>query len=130
VNGGELEQIQFLLGHASVLTTERYLGCKQNLEEPVNDRFGCFSRRIWTCDKACWQQKNSGRKVSNLHLGCRKLQRTSASEAVLLSSGGSSGLELRNVNGGLLAGVLDRNANRKEVSFNPGRGEHPQDAAA
>ena len=37
---GELEQIQFLLGHASVLTTERYLGCKQNLEEPVNDRFG------------------------------------------------------------------------------------------
>ena len=39
-NGGELEQIQFLLGHASVLTTERYLGCKQNLEDPVNDRFG------------------------------------------------------------------------------------------
>ena len=42
VNGGELEQVQFLLGHASVLTTERYLGCKQNLEEPVNDRFGCL----------------------------------------------------------------------------------------
>ncbi|WP_158945680.1 tyrosine-type recombinase/integrase [Granulicella sp. S190] len=40
VNGGELEQIQFLLGHASVLTTERYLGCKQNLDEPVSDRFG------------------------------------------------------------------------------------------
>jgi len=40
ISGGELEQIQFLLGHASVLTTERYLGCKQNLKAPVNDRFG------------------------------------------------------------------------------------------
>ena len=38
-NGGELEQIQFLLGRASVLTTERYLGCKQNLGHPVNDLF-------------------------------------------------------------------------------------------
>jgi integrase len=37
--GGELEQIQFLLDHASVQTTERYLGCKQNLGHPVNDRF-------------------------------------------------------------------------------------------
>jgi len=38
-SGGELEQIQFLLGHSSVQTTERYLGCKQNLGSPVNDRF-------------------------------------------------------------------------------------------
>jgi integrase len=30
--GGELEQIQFLLGHVSVQTTERYLGCKQRRE--------------------------------------------------------------------------------------------------
>ena len=37
--GGELEQIQFLLGHASVQTTERYIGCRQNFREPVNDRF-------------------------------------------------------------------------------------------
>jgi integrase len=44
-NGGELEQIQFLLGHASVLTTERYLGSKQNLDEPVNDRFGPLYKR-------------------------------------------------------------------------------------
>jgi integrase len=36
--GGELEQIQFLLGHASVQTTERYIGCKQRLREAVNDR--------------------------------------------------------------------------------------------
>ena len=46
MNGGELEQIQFLLGHVSVLTTERYLGCKQNLESPVNDRFGCLFVRL------------------------------------------------------------------------------------
>ena len=37
--GGELEQIRFLLGHASVQTTERYIGCRQNLREAVNDRF-------------------------------------------------------------------------------------------
>jgi integrase len=38
--GGELEQIQFLLGHVSVQTTERYLGCKQKLRCAVNDRIG------------------------------------------------------------------------------------------
>ncbi len=36
--GGEIEQIQFLLGHASVQTTERYIGCKQKLGQAVNDR--------------------------------------------------------------------------------------------
>jgi integrase len=36
---GELEQIRFLLGHASVQTTERYIGCKQKLQNAVNDRF-------------------------------------------------------------------------------------------
>jgi integrase len=38
--GGELEQIQFLLGHASVQTTEPYIGCKQKLQDAVNDRLG------------------------------------------------------------------------------------------
>ncbi len=38
--GGELEQIQFLLGHVSVQTTERYLGCKQRLRNAVNDKIG------------------------------------------------------------------------------------------
>ena len=38
--GGELEQIQFLLGHVSVQTTERYIGCKQHLRIAVKDRLG------------------------------------------------------------------------------------------
>ncbi len=38
--GGELEQIQFLLGHVSVQTTERYLGCKQRIRAAVNDHLG------------------------------------------------------------------------------------------
>ena len=38
--GGELDQIQFLLRHVSIQTTERYLGCKQRIRGAVNDRIG------------------------------------------------------------------------------------------
>ena len=39
-SGGELEQIQFLLGHVSVQTTERYIGCRHRLRVAVNDKLG------------------------------------------------------------------------------------------
>lgn len=38
--GSWTDQIEFLLGHVSVQTTERYLGCKQRIRGAVNDRMG------------------------------------------------------------------------------------------
>ncbi len=38
--GGEIEQIQFLLGHRSVETTESYLGSRQRIVQAVNDKLG------------------------------------------------------------------------------------------
>jgi integrase len=35
--GGKLEQIQYLLGHATLLTTEKYLGGQQNISDAPND---------------------------------------------------------------------------------------------
>lgn len=39
-NGVALEQIQYMLGHASLVTTERYLGGKQNMTDGPGDHLG------------------------------------------------------------------------------------------
>jgi integrase len=39
-NGGDLEPIKFLLGHASLQTTERYLGSEQEIAVAVKDNLG------------------------------------------------------------------------------------------
>ena len=59
-SGGELEQIQFLLGHVSVMTTEKYLGSKQRLRKAVNDQIGIgptipgAGSRTSTCRRQCY----------------------------------------------------------------------------
>ena len=50
--GGELEQVQFLLGHASVETTERYLGCKWRLSHAVNEHLALEDTGGWARPKA------------------------------------------------------------------------------
>ena len=46
--GGELDQIQLLLGHVSIQTTEQYLGSRQRIRSAVNDRIGIEPRSCGT----------------------------------------------------------------------------------
>lgn len=48
--GGELDQIQLLLGHVSIQTTEQYLGSRQRIRSAVNDRIGIEPRSYETSD--------------------------------------------------------------------------------
>jgi len=74
-SGGEIEQIQFLLGHASVQTTERYLGCKQNLGHPVNDLFRLGNITVTAQVNCCLEPKVLDGKAN-----CRQLDTMSANE--------------------------------------------------
>jgi integrase len=60
--GGESEQIQVLLGHVSVQTTERYLGCKQRFREAVQTD-SVSSRRM--------NHRGRGSPASPHSAGCR-----------------------------------------------------------
>jgi len=74
-SGGELEQIQFLLGHVSVQTTERYLGCKQNLGSPVNDRFQLgtdVQPPDMNCDSAAVKRSTPVETASREGIQCRR----------------------------------------------------------
>ena len=75
-SGGEIEQIQFLLGHASVQTTERYLGCKQNLGHPVNDLFRLGNVTVATQVSCCPETE-----VLNGKANCRQLDTMSVNES-------------------------------------------------
>lgn len=67
---GELEQIQFLLGHVSEQTTERYLGCKQRIRgDRVGDNYS----------KSATEGENMRRKLE---------------DKIALVTGGSSGIGL------------------------------------
>ena len=48
--GGELDQVQFLLGHVSVQTTERYHRSKQRIRNAANDQIGIHPKRRTSLD--------------------------------------------------------------------------------
>lgn len=75
-NGAEIEQIQFLLGHASVQTTERYLGCKQNLGHPVNDLFQ-LGNIVIAVQASLWSEP----ELQTLKTRCGQLDKISVDES-------------------------------------------------
>jgi integrase len=70
--GGELEQIQLLVGHASIQTTERYLGTEQALAHAVNDAIGPEMRETITKSHLGSLQNTGHRTLPNFAMpsGC------------------------------------------------------------
>jgi integrase len=64
--GGELDQIQLLLGHVSIQTTEQYLGSRQRIRSAINDRIGIepivttvhFGVLSMTRNPTCWSEES------------------------------------------------------------------------
>ena len=71
--GGELEQIQLLLGHSSVQTTERYLGTKQDLVNAPNDgiKLRVVERILRTAVQ--WRKISFGNRSHNGELATARL---------------------------------------------------------
>ena len=83
---GELEQIQFLLGHVSIQTTQRYLGCKQRIRSAVNDRIDGGVRAWKGQDWDTMERLHSKGYISN--------PKSKAKSVVLSEEGGKRSKEL------------------------------------
>jgi len=59
---------QFLLGHVSVQTTEKYLGCKQRIGNAVNDRIG-IEPSSW--NRAICSTRANSRPFDQVRATCR-----------------------------------------------------------
>ncbi len=73
--GGEMEQIQFLLGHVSVETTEKYLGSKQRIHGAVNDWIGIEPRIADGLSRAVSRLEQSRRAADAARSGCQPICR-------------------------------------------------------
>lgn len=69
-SGGELEQIQFLPGHVSIQTTERYLGCKQRIKAAVRDRLAIRTTSLRATQALLTDSRPSGATYAVTARGC------------------------------------------------------------
>ena len=89
-SGGEIEQIQFLLGHASVQTTERYLGCKQNLGHPANDLFRLGNITVATQVSCCYETEVLNGKANGRQPDTMSLNESSSDQEGSVEGAGTS----------------------------------------
>jgi site-specific recombinase XerD len=98
-SGGELDQIQLLLGHVSIQTTEQYLGSRQRIRSAVNDRIGIEPVLCGACvsrESRFPPETTSVGSDWDLHDGVRPGQnrRDGSGTAVADTSGSTASLEI------------------------------------